>query len=163
MEMVTIVKANALAKIAGNEVWIVVTDAKSVQIRPLEGVHLIDFGVNYYTDYYGLKGFYKKQRLHKVHLEKLLNEIRPDVVVATAKHEKNFFSSLRLPSKPFLIREMHSEKHYCKKIKNITLRQKVSDWIATQYDYHWKIKAYDYIVVLTEEDKEQNWKGCRWC
>lgn len=157
--MVTIVKANALAKIAGNEVWIVVTDAKSPPIRPLDGVHLVDLDVNYYTDYYGLKGFYKKNRLHKERLEKLLNEIKPDVVVATGKHEKNFFSSLRLPSKPLLIREMHFEKHYRKKIKNITLRQKVSDWMATQYDYHWKIKGYDYIVVLTEEDKEQNWKG----
>ena len=159
MEMVTIVKANALAKIAGNEVWIVVTDAKSVPIRPLEGVHLIDFGVNYYTDYYGLKGFYKKQRLHKVHLEKLLNEIKPDVVVATGQNERNLLPLLQLPSKPLLIREMHFEKHYRQKKKKKSMLQKIFLWLSEQLDYLWRIKGYDYIVVLTEEDKEQNWKG----
>ena len=159
MEMVTIVKANALAKIAGNEVWIVVTDAKSVPIRPLEGVHLIDLGVNYLTEYYGLTGYYKKNRMHKERLEKVLNDIKPDVVVATGKNEKNFLPSLQLVSKPLLIREMHIEKFYRWREKARNVKERIFRWLSQQYEYRWKIKGYDYIVVLTEEDKERNWKG----
>ena len=42
MEKVTIVKANALAKIPSNEVWVVVTDACDNSLIPLEGVHLVN-------------------------------------------------------------------------------------------------------------------------
>ncbi len=159
MEIVTIVKANALAKIAGNEVWIVVTDAQSAPIRPLEGIHLVDLGVNYFTEYYGLTGYYKKNRLHKERLEKVLNDIKPDVVVATGQSEKNFLPSLQLVSKPLLIREMHIEKFYRLREKARNVKERISRWLSQQYEYRWKIKGYDYIVVLTEEEKERNWKG----
>ena len=158
VEIVTIVKANALAKIAGNEVWIVVADAQSAPIRPLEGIHLVDLGVNYLTEYYGLTGYYKKNRLHKERLEKVLNDIKPDVVVATGKNEKNFLPSLQLVSKPLLIREMHIEKFYRLREKARNVKERSSRWLSQQYEYRWKIKGYDYIVVLTEEEKERNWK-----
>ena len=29
--------------------------------------------------------------------------------------------------------------------------------IGDFYDYHYKIKGYDHIVVLTQEDKKDNW------
>ena len=159
IEIVTIVKANALAKMVGNEVWIVVADAQDDPLRPLEGVHLVDLGVNYLHEYFGFRGYYKKNRLHKERLEKVLNDIRPDVVVATGNHEAYLIPSLHLVSKPLLIREMHFEKYWLKRINTKSWRHRIIYWIKNQYGYLWKIKGYDYIVVLTKEDKEQNWKG----
>ena len=52
IQRVTIVKANALADISDNEVYIIVSDNRGGRIvHPLSPkVHLIDLAVNYYQD-----------------------------------------------------------------------------------------------------------------
>ena len=54
IQRVTVVKANSLTDLEGNEVYIVVTDNKNgVITEPLSSkVHLIDLDINYYEDDY---------------------------------------------------------------------------------------------------------------
>lgn len=161
--MVTIVKASALAKIPGNQVWIVVTDHKKEPLIPLENVELVNLGVNYYEDdwkgyWYVLKGIFQKRKIHKRRLQGLLNEIEPDIVVSTGTSEKNFLPYLSISSHPVFIREIHCVKNYREKAAR-SLKDKLMAKVADFYDYGYRIKSYDRIVVLTQEDKEENWKG----
>ena len=162
IQMVTIAKANALAKIPSNEVYIVVTDNKSKPLKPLGGVHVVDLGVNYYADdwrgfIYVLKGIFLKRRLHKRLLREKLNEIKPDVVISTGTSEKYFLPTLRVCSHPRFVREIHFYTGY-RHVHATTLRDKLMSYIGDWYDYKWKIKAYDRIVVLTNEDRKKNWR-----
>lgn len=163
IQTVTMVKANALAKIHGNRVWIVVTDHTQEPMIPLENVELVNLDVNYYEDdwkgyLYVLKGIFKKRRLHQKRLQRVLNEIEPDIVVSTGTSEKNFLPTMRIPSSPVFIREIHFEKNYrIRAARN--LKDKMVAEVADFLDYGHYIKAYDRIVVLTEEDKTENWKG----
>lgn len=97
IERVTIAKANALSLIAGNEVWIVVTDNSGktpvLPINPL--VKVIDLHVRYFHNdkpgiMYAVKDAFTKRRVHAKRMETLLNDIRPDVVIATGTSEKYF-------------------------------------------------------------------------
>ena len=96
IQTITIVKANALANIPGNEVWIVVTDNKQSPLKPLVGVKLVDLDVNYFADdwkgyFYVVKNILLKRRIHKKRLRKVLDDIQPDVVISTGTSEKNTF------------------------------------------------------------------------
>ena len=163
IQRVTVVKANALAEIEDNEVYIIVTDNKNgVITEPLSPkVHLIDLDINYYEDDYKsrwnvLKGIFIKRREHKKRLASVLNEIQPDIVISVGQSEKNMIPSIK--GKWKTIREFHFVKDY-------RLRQaksffdKMLAWGGNWYDFHFKIKGYDQIVTLTYEDKETNWKG----
>ena len=163
IQRVTVVKANALAEIEENEVYIIVTDNQNgVITEPLSSkVHLIDLGINYYEDDYKsrwnvLKGIFIKRREHKKRLTPLLNEIQPDIVISVGQSEKNMIPSIK--GKWKTIREFHFVKDY-------RLRQaksffdKMLAWGGNWYDFHFKIREYDQIVTLTYEDKETNWKG----
>lgn len=163
IQTITIVKANALANIPGNEVWIVVTDNKQSPLKPLVGVKLVDLDVNYYDNdwrghFYVIKDVLLKRKIHKKRLWKVLDDIRPDVVISTGTSEKNFLPSLKIQSDPVFIREIHSEKNYRKRHavdwKDLLMAY-VGDWI----DYGHNIKKYHKIAVLTEEDRTLNWKG----
>lgn len=163
IQRVTVVKANALAEIEENEVYIIVTDNKNgVITEPLSPkVHLIDLDINYYEDDYKsrwnvLKGIFIKRREHKKRLTSVLNEIQPDIVISVGQSEKNMIPSIK--GKWKRIREFHFVKDY-------RLRQaksffdKMLAWGGNLYDFHYKIRKYDQIVTLTYEDKETNWKG----
>ena len=163
IQRVTVVKANALAEIEENEVYIIVTDNKNgVITEPLSPkVHLIDLDINYYEDDYKsrwnvLKGIFIKRREHKKRLTSVLNEIQPDIVISVGQSEKNMIPSIK--GKWKTIREFHFVKDY-------RLRQaksffdKILAWGGNWYDFHFKIKGYDQIITLTNEDKETNWKG----
>lgn len=163
IQRVTVVKANALAEIEENEVYIIVTDNKNgVITEPLSPkVHLIDLDINYYEDDYKsrwniLKGIFIKRKEHKKRLTSVLNEIQPDIVISVGQSEKNMIPSIK--GKWKTIREFHFVKDY-------RLRQaksffdKMLAWGGNWYDFHFKIKGYDQIITLTHEDKETNWKG----
>ncbi len=163
IERVTIVKANALAELLENEVYIIVTDNKqNTFIHPLSPkVHLIDLDVNYYRDdwksrWHVLKGIVIKREEHKRKLTTALKKIQPDIVVSVGQAEKYFLPSIQGNWKK--IRELHYEKNYRKRIAD-TFLQKISAYLSDWYDYKIKIKQYDKIVVLTQEDKLKNWKG----
>lgn len=163
IQKVTVVKANALAEIPSNDVFVVVTDNKDgVLTEPLsDKVHLINLDINYYQDdwkskWHVLKGIFIKRKEHKVRLRKVLNEIQPDVVISVGQSEKNMV--LDIKGKWAKIREFHYNKNYrFDHAKNIF--SKSLAFISNVYDYKYRIKKYDKVILLTEEDKNTNWKN----
>ena len=163
IQRVTVVKANALAEIEDNEVYIIVTDDKNgVITEPLSTkVHLIDLDINYYKDDYKsrwnvLKGIFIKRREHKKRLASVLNEIQPDIVISVGQSEKNMIPSIK--GKWKTIREFHYTKDYRFNHAHSIFDKILAYW-GNIYDYSFKIKKYDHIVTLTQEDKDTNWKG----
>ena len=69
VEIVTILKANALAKIPGNQVWLVVTDNQFSTISKQAQVSVIDLAVHYYQ--HDGEGFWHavmdNMRMRKIH------------------------------------------------------------------------------------------------
>lgn len=163
IQRVTVVKANALAEIEGNEVYLIVTDNKNgIITEPLSPkVHLIDLDINYYEDDYKshwnvLKGIFIKRREHKKLLTSVLNEIQPDIVISVGQSEKNMIPSIK--GKWKTIREFHYTKDYRFNHAHSIFDKILAYW-GNIYDYSFKIKKYDHIVTLTQEDKNTNWKG----
>lgn len=164
IQRITIAKANALADIKGNDVWIVVSDNKRTTpvLTISEKVHLVDLDVNYYEDdwkskLHVLKGIFVKRRRHKLKLKKKLNSIHPDIVISTGTSEKYFLPRLRLSSKTAFIREIHFTSDYRRRAAK-NLFERLSAWVGDFMDYKIYIKKYNEIVVLTKEDLECNWR-----
>lgn len=162
IQKVTVIKANALAEIPENEVYIIVTDNKEgVLLEPLSPkVKLIDLDINYYADdwksrWHILKGIFIKRRKHKQRLKSTLKEIQPDIVISVGQSEKNMLPTIKGNWKT--IREFHFTKDYRNRQAK-TWFEKLLAWGGDLYDYHYKIKGYDHIVTLTHEDKDNNWK-----
>ena len=161
IQRVTIVKANALAEVPGNEVYILVTDNKNgILVHPLSPkVHLIDLDVNYYLDDWKskwniLKGIFIKRHKHKKKLTQALHKINPDIIISAGQSEKNMIPTIT--GNWIKIRELHFTRNYRQLHARSTFEQIVA-CIGDFYDYHYKIKGYDHIVVLTQEDKKDNW------
>ena len=163
IEIVTIAKANALATIPGNHVWIAVSDYKNPAIMQLTNVKVLDLAIHYFEEdakgyWHALFDFWKKQRFHRQRLELILNEINPDVVITTGKDTRRFLPKLKIKSNPVFIRELHFSRHY-----GLQRAQKWSTWIIVEigeiYEYGFLIRKYDKIVVLTEADKSGSWKN----
>ncbi len=165
IQMVTVVKANALADIPGNEVYLVVSDNKSGnnlhEISPK--VHLIDLDINYHVGdknrsyLFRLMVFLRKRSRHKIALNQVLMTLNPDIVISVGQAEKYMllFNKQRTWK---IIREFHSEKYY--RVKHASssfgrLKGRINDF----YEFHFADKKYDRIVVLTQEDKDTNWRG----
>lgn len=161
LEIVTILKANALARVPGNQVWIVVTDNKYSTITRLEKVNVLDLAVHYYEHenkgyWYAVMDNLRMRKIHRQRLENILNDIQPDIAISTGKLTKFFLPTLKVRSNPVFIRELHTAKNY--KMHNaVTLRDKLVAKVGQIFDYGWKIKQYDKIVVLTEADKIGSW------
>lgn len=159
--VVTIVKANALADIDGNEVWVCVSDyeANELSSRLSPKVKLIDLDIDYYADdwksrWHVWKGIVVKRREHKRRLRKVLNEINPDIVVSVGQSEKYMISSIK--GRWASIRELHYLTDY-RRYVSTGLWGRISSIASDIYDFKWKIKGYDRIVLLTDEDRRRNW------
>lgn len=163
MERILIAKANALAALEGNEVWIAVTDNKKPPVLPIdERVHVADLDINYFENdwkskFYVIKDIIVKRRLHRQRLKKLLDDIQPNIVISQGRSEKNFLPKLKIASNPVFIREIHSTSNYRWMAANGMI-DKMMAWLGDLYDYRYSIKRYDRIVLLTHEDKERYWK-----
>lgn len=165
IQRVTIVKANALAEIEGNEVYIVVTDNKNdTQVAELSSkVHLVDLDVNYYDGDQGrskianILVYKKKQAEHKRLLVKYLTDLKPDVVVSVGGFEKYMLLSMKNRTWK-VIREFHFERKYRQKYSKTRFDRLISS-LTDFYDFNFKENKYDRIILLTEEDRELNWKG----
>lgn len=163
IQRVTIAKANALADISDNEVYIIVSDNRGGRIvHPLSPkVHLIDLDVNYYQDdwkskWHVLKGIVVKRREHKKKLAKVLHEINPDIVISVGQSEKNMIPAIS--GRWVKVRELHFTKNY-RWFHAHSIFSKTLAIFGELYDYFYKIRQYDRIIVLTYEDKESHWKG----
>lgn len=164
IQRITIAKANALAQIEGNEIWIIVTDNKQRPVLPIDNkVHIIDLEINYFEDdwkskFHILKGILIKRKQHQKKLENVLNQINPDIVISTGTSEKNFLPKIKVNSTPRFIREIHCTKNY-RMLAATNLFEKTLAILGDLFDYSLFIKNYDKIVVLTDEDKNTNWKN----
>lgn len=170
IQVATIYKANALLEIEGNEIYVVVSDHKEEhsQFAYLDSrIKFIHLPVNYYDDDYigGLKvkiNQYFKRQKHKRLLTKLLNEIKPEIVISVGQSEKYLFPIKvfrSLYGKYILIREFHFDTNYrislAKNFKGLVIG-KLKNFI--DYVFFDRI-FYDALVVLTPEDKNDNWSG----
>ncbi|MBR1677842.1 MAG: glycosyltransferase family 4 protein [Bacteroidales bacterium] len=162
IQRVTVTKANALAGVPGNTVWIVVADTSGEQVYAVSPqVHVADLDIRYYEDDWKsrwnvLKGIFLKRRTHRSRLEALLREIGPDVVVSVGESEKNFLGTIR--GKWMKVREIHYAKNY-RHLAASSFFERLLAIGGDLYDYHWKIRRYDRIVVLTQGDWNNNWHG----
>lgn len=167
IQVVTCVKANALAAIPGNEVWVIVTDNKKGFMRvPLSpAVRLIDLDINYYEDdwrgrLYVLKGIIVKRRRHRKALRKILGEIKPDVVISVGQSEKYFLPSIA--GKARTIREFHFNSRYRSIMtKGAPWYDRMQARIADFVDFQFGVRRYDRIVLLTEADRVENWSDVK--
>lgn len=163
IQNITITKANGLAQM-GHQVWIIVTDNKYPPLHPVDPkVQVINLDINYFEDdwksrFYVIKSILIKRKKHKKAISKLLNEIKPNVVISTGTSEKNFLAKIQIESKPVFIREIHSLKNY-RLAHARTFIDKIIAILGDWYDYSWNIRNYDQIVVLTNEDKDLNWSN----
>ena len=165
MESVTVAKANALAAVEGNEVYIVVTDHKhgaGLSARLNASVRVVNLDVNYYDDdwrskFHVLKGFFLKRRLHEHRLTAALALICPDVVVSVGQSEKYMLPGIKGPW--VCIRELHYHKDYRRlAAASRSIFYKIAARLSDFWDYRCKIGGYDTVVVLTEDDLHNNWK-----
>lgn len=159
-EVVTVVKAEALANVDGVSVWVLNSEAADTMAFSSSGkVRLVDLGVRY-NEVSGrfpfnlLAIFYRKLR-HGKALKATLNRIRPDIVISTGL-EKSFLPFIRGPWKT--IREIHFPKNRRQRAGKgnpvLRLFSKMGDW----FEYDVVCKKYDRVIVLTREDLIENWK-----
>lgn len=164
IERITISKANALAEIEGNEVYLIVAYHKSEPIFPLNPkINLIVLDVNYGADYgqniiQAWYIMYQKRKEHKRKVECVLDVIRPDIVISVNHSEKEFIKTLSLKYNPIIIREVHFCTEY-RILEPQNFIQRLVSILRTWYDFRWRMNAIDRIVVLTDEDKERHWKN----
>ncbi len=165
IQRITAIKANAIAEIPGNEVYVVVTDNKVGHVvQPLStNVQLVDMDINYYdgdcdrSKLLNILVYKKKMRLHKRRLEEFLRMVNPDIVVAVGGFEKYMLLSMKKRTWK-VIREFHFERFYRKKHSSTPL-DRIKAFITDFYDFHIMEKKYDKIILLTEEDRNVNWHG----
>lgn len=162
IEVVTLAKANALAELPGNQVWIIVANNERSSMTRHSKANVLDLSVRYYENdskggyWHALRDYLRKRKIHRQRLEAILNDIQPDIVISTGTSMKFALPKFKLKSTPVLIRELHYSRHYRKETAS-SLRERLVAIAGEWYDYHFSIKKYDKIVVLTEADKSGSW------
>ena len=151
MERVLVNKANYLADDYKEEVVVITTNQKGDLpfYAIAERIKCFDLGINY-RDNPGNKLIprLKKKRLHRKRLEKLLMELRADIVISLFKKESDFLYKIRDGSKKVL--EFHFSRFY--RLQNTVGWRILLKKILLKKDKYLASK-YDKFVVLTEEDR----------
>lgn len=168
VERVTVVKANALAEIPGNEVYVVVrTDDKSQEYTetPSSKVNVVNLGVDFFPN-----GFphskvnyvfqsIKERKEYERRLSAFLHRVNPDVVVSVGHEE--FYVLPKIKGSWKLVRELHLPANYRMQLcKGEGVYRHITAVYGTIKDKFYYPK-YDMVVVLTDWDKVENWKSCR--
>ena len=118
IEVVTLAKANALAELPDNQVWIIVANNQHSSMTRLYKAKVHDLAVHYYENdsqggyWHALFDYMRKRKIHRLRLEAVLNDIQPDVVISTGSSMKFALPKFKLKSNPVLIRELHYSRHY---------------------------------------------------
>ncbi|MBQ6073425.1 MAG: glycosyltransferase family 4 protein [Bacteroidales bacterium] len=155
IQTVTIVKANALAEIPGNDVYIVVPHINGTSPRKISPkVHLINLGIKDY--WVSVLKQPARNRNYKRLLQKELERIGPDIVVSTGLQDRNFLPRIKVSSNPVFIREIHFMSNY-RRLMTDSFKENILALWSEFLDYRLSIKHYDRIVLLSEEDRKRNW------
>ena len=162
-DIITIAKANALASIPGNRVWVITAGNPRSLMYRLKNVSMTDLGVRYYEHdseglFRAIIDLQKTRKLHKQKLTEFLENVMPDIVISSGVLTKIFLPTLKISSNPVFIRELHADRHYNRDSSKGLIRKLIS-LLGEWYDFHWKIHAYDKVVVLTEREKIGTWKN----
>lgn len=166
IERITVAKANALAEIAGNEVFVVtIADNKKLpQVFNLSSkVHLINLDIityrwnpNYSNLLNCLMSWAQKPKYRSLFLQ-AIDEISPDIVITSGRHDKYLYP-LKRNRKWKLVRECHGEK-YIEVLDAPTRFLKLVMRLTIFIDHHIYVPRCDRVVLLTNEEKDRNWKG----
>ncbi|MBQ4589588.1 MAG: hypothetical protein IJA95_09940 [Bacteroidaceae bacterium] len=162
VEQITITKANALANINNNIIYIIVAEHRGTPFMEVNSkVNVINLNIQYYRDkgdskLQGYKILLEERHKHKNKLSKILNEIAPDIVISTGKSEQYIITSINIKSNPILIREFHESKLFWD-IVSKTLFEKIYNKIRHFYQKHFILNKFDKLIILNEEEKKY-WK-----
>lgn len=152
-------KANMLTEM-GHDVSIITTDqqGRPPYFKINDKIKCYDLGINYSEN--KRRGLIKKlfyffynSYLHKKRLEKLLIELRADIVISTFFNEMAFLPQIKDGSKKIV------EFHFSRPMFRITRRKNIMGYVD-KFMMSKNIKTlrkYDRFVVLSQEDA-QNWK-----
>ena len=163
IERVTITKANALANIEGNNIWIICLN-NEMPVFPIdEKVHIVSLDINYHDHDWEMSRFqqliniWQKKKEHRRKMKEILLLINPDIVVSTGGLEKSFLHSFSRKFPFVCIRESHFVSNY-RLLGTDTFYSKILNGINYLLDRYYYIHRYNITVVLTNEDKERFWK-----
>ena len=161
LEIITIVKANALAEIPGNQVWIALADNRYSAIVRLKKVSVFDLAVRYDEEdrrsyWHAIMDLRRKRKYHRQRLEQMLNDINPDVVISTGLSTKHFLPKMNINSHPVYIMELHSSRHLAMHQAQ-RWYQKLAVKLGELYNNRFTYPKYDRVVVLTEAEKAGAW------
>ena len=155
IQTVTIVKANTLAEIEGNEVYIIVPHMFGDLSRKIsEKVHIINLGIEDF--WVSVLKQPARNRKYKKLLQDELEKIGPDVVISTGLQDRNFLPKIKVSSNPVFIREIHLTSMY-RRMTAEGFKEKLIARISEFLDYGLSINNYDRIVLLKEEDRRRHW------
>lgn len=167
IQAVTRAKAAVLAAIPGNEVVLVTANDSRETVSSLPGgVKVVHLGVNYYEDdwkgfLYVLKGILVRRRRHAKALRNVLDELEPDIVVSVGQSEKFMIPRLSRGRPWKTVREFHYSGTYRKDYASLqgSLRSRLVAAVSDFYEFGLGKGNYDATVVLTRQDREENWRG----
>lgn len=158
MERIIASKVNWLAR-HGYDLTIVTTEQNGrPDFFPLdERIRRRDLDINYSeTNSFGvIKKFFARQKLirrHRKGLTRIVNELKPDIVISTFGNEVGFLPDIKDGSKK--IAEIHFSRWYRLQLNRKGI-WRIIDKFLTCSDYR-VLKKYDKFICLTKEDK-LNW------
>lgn len=163
IERVTIVKANALAAIPGNEVMVAFTDRGTFPERTIHpvspAVRTADLATPYWQ-FTGLKslirGFLPQVLRTRKALRKVIDEFKPDIVVTTGAYERFAVASLPSRGRFAKIREYHFSSDFRRSLGNsvpMRLRASFMEWLERAVMSRFFDKSY----LLTAADFSRNY------
>ncbi|PUB28510.1 glycosyltransferase involved in cell wall biosynthesis [Elizabethkingia sp. YR214] len=155
MERVLANKANYLAN-AGYDITIITTDQQERKpyFEMNSKIKHIDLGINYREDlnknvFKKIYSYISKQKIHKQKLEKVLQDLKADIVISMFDNDATLIPKINDGSKKIL--EIHFSR-----FKRIQYGRKgiwsIIDKFRSSSDLK-TVQKYNSFVVLTEEDK----------
>lgn len=147
IEKVLSQKANYFAEVTGDEVFIVTyNQQRNPPVYPFsEKLSMMDLGINYEI---GRSYFHpvnlKKIPQHRKALQKVLQEIQPDVVISSS-FGPDFFFIPSLEKQIPKIKEFHATRHFSNQV--ITIKEKILKFFTEK-----KERKYDALVLLNEDE-----------
>lgn len=162
-------KANALAALPGNEVYLILTDYHPEAPQPeLRGVQVIDLQVRHWDNdspslFYALSArARRKRRLHRERLRDSLRQLQPDVVISVGQSEKDLIPLISENERWVTVREYHYARNYRIRYAGFQKNYRWSAYLMAFFGNVYQSlfdrrHPYDATVVLTRQDAAENY------